>query len=103
MINSDVDIEYVALLQRPTVRYPVSCHVIHRARNTLREPLERIYVCSDHCENGKCVSRTSKFSRDGYELFSTIRSRANISREKFVENIEGTLLVLYQWNWDFMM
>ena len=44
VINSYVDIEYVALLQRPTVGDPVSCYVIHRARNTLREPLERIYV-----------------------------------------------------------
>ena len=40
VIHGDVDVEDVALHQRPAVGHPVCCHVIHRARDAFRETLE---------------------------------------------------------------
>ena len=41
VINSDVDIENVALDQRPAVRDPMRRHVIDRARDTFWETLKK--------------------------------------------------------------
>ena len=85
MIDSDVDIENVALDQRPAVGDPVRRHVINRARNTFGETLQRKWRLLSKLHG---ILFTSKFRSDGYELFSIIRSRASMSDEKLYKTLE---------------
>ena len=99
VIDSDVDIENVALDQRPAVRDAVCRHVINRARDTLGETLERKWrlLVKLHC-----ILFTSKFRSDGYELCSIMRSRASMSNEKLNKTLEEYFDCFYQSNWNFM-